>query len=40
VRQMVRQGASHPDKAGVLRRAVRKLGRAPRKAARVITRSH
>lgn len=26
----------HPDKAGVLRRAVRKLGRAPRKAARLL----
>ena len=40
VRQAVRQGAKHPDKTGVMGRAVRKLGRAPRKALRVITRSH
>lgn len=29
----------HPDKAGVAKRAVRKLGRAPRKAWRKLTRS-
>ncbi|MEO7371942.1 MAG: hypothetical protein ABI949_01875 [Ilumatobacteraceae bacterium] len=39
VRQMVTEGANHPDKAGVVGRAVRKLGRAPRKAIRSITRS-
>ena len=40
VRQMVIQGAHHPDKAGVMGRAVRKVGRAPRKAYRTITRSN
>ena len=39
VREMLREGVNHPDKPGVLRRAVRKLGRAPRKAWRMITRS-
>ena len=39
VREMLREGINHPDKPGVLRRAVRKLGRAPRKAWRMITRS-
>jgi uncharacterized coiled-coil DUF342 family protein len=39
VRQMVRQGADHPDKAGVTGRALRKIGRAPRRAIRLITRS-
>ena len=39
VRQMFREGAKHPDKSGVLGRALRKLGRAPRKALRLITRS-
>lgn len=39
VREMLREGANHPDKSGVLRRALRKLGRAPRKALRLITRS-
>ena len=39
VRQMFREGAKHPDKSGVLGRALRKLGRAPRKAFRLITRS-
>jgi predicted RNase H-like nuclease (RuvC/YqgF family) len=39
VRQMFREGAHHPDKSGVLGRALRKLGRAPRKAFRLITRS-
>ena len=38
VRQMFREGAKHPDKSGVLGRALRKLGRAPRKALRMITR--
>ncbi len=36
VRQMVREGAEHPDKAGVMGRALRKLGRGPRKALRLI----
>jgi chromosome segregation ATPase len=39
IREMVREGARHPDKAGVAGRAIRKLGRAPRKALRLITRS-
>ena len=39
VREMFREGANHPDKSGVLVRAFRKLGRAPRKAFRLITRS-
>ena len=39
VREMLREGANHPDKPGVLGRALRKLGRAPRKALRLITRS-
>jgi uncharacterized small protein (DUF1192 family) len=39
VRQLLRDGAQHPDKAGVLGRALRKLGRGPRKAFRLITRS-
>lgn len=32
---MLRDVRHHPDKAGVTRRAFRKLGRAPRKAARL-----
>jgi hypothetical protein len=36
---MIREAKDHPDKAGVVRRAIRKLGRAPRKALRVVTRS-
>ena len=36
VRQMLRDVRAHPDKAGVVRRAVRKLGRAPRKALRIL----
>ncbi len=40
VRELFRDGAGHPDKSGVLGRALRKLGRAPRKAVRLITRSH
>ena len=39
MRKMVVQSVHHPDKTGVMGRALRKLGRAPRKAARVITRS-
>ncbi|MGZ4673681.1 MAG: hypothetical protein ACXVH5_03740 [Ilumatobacteraceae bacterium] len=39
VREMLREGAHHPDKSGVFVRALRKLGRAPRKAFRLITRS-
>jgi chromosome segregation ATPase len=35
---MLRDVRHHPDKAGVLGRAVRKLGRAPRKAARLVLR--
>jgi len=40
VREMVIEGVHHPDKPGVMRRAVRKAGRAPRKAYRTITRSN
>ena len=36
VRQMIRDARHHPDKRGVLARAIRKLGRAPRKAARLV----
>jgi hypothetical protein len=36
---MLQDGVRHPDKAGVVKRAVRKLGRAPRKALRKINRS-
>jgi uncharacterized coiled-coil DUF342 family protein len=39
VREMVREGANHPDKTGVIGRALRKIARAPRKAFRLITRS-
>ena len=39
LREMVREGANHPDKAGVFGRALRKLGRGPRKAWRLLTRS-
>ena len=39
LRSMLHEGAQHPDKSGVLMRALRKLGRAPRKAMRLITRS-
>jgi hypothetical protein len=35
---MLRDVRHHPDKAGVIGRAVRKLGRAPRKAARLLLR--
>ena len=34
---MLRDVRHHPDKTGVLWRAIRKLGRAPRKAARIVT---
>ncbi len=37
-RALVRDAGSHPDKAGVATRAVRKLGRAPRKAVRIVLR--
>jgi len=40
VREMFREGANHPDKPGVVGRALRKLGRGPRKAIRLITRGH
>jgi hypothetical protein len=36
LRSMARDVWRHPDKAGVLRRGVRKLARAPRKALRVL----
>jgi chromosome segregation ATPase len=39
VHSMFREGLDHPDKSGVMVRALRKLGRAPRKAIRLITRS-
>jgi chromosome segregation ATPase len=39
VREMLREGASHPDKSGVFGRALRKIGRGPRKIVRLITRS-
>ena len=39
IREMFREGANHPDKVGVLGRALRKLGRGPRKAWRMLTRS-
>ena len=39
VREMVRESVNHPDKAGVFGRALRKLGRGPRKAWRLLTRS-
>jgi hypothetical protein len=35
---MLRDVRHHPDKAGVIGRAVRKLGRAPRKAVRLVFR--
>jgi hypothetical protein len=34
---MLRDVRHHPDKKGVLQRAIRKLGRAPRKAVRIVT---
>lgn len=34
---MLRDVRHHPDKKGVLSRAIRKLARAPRKAARIVT---
>lgn len=36
VTAMVRDVRHHPDKKGALTRAIRKLGRAPRKAARLV----
>ena len=38
VRGMLRDVRHHPDKSGAMRRAARKLGRAPRKAVRTIRR--
>ncbi len=38
VHQMLHDARHHPDKRGVFGRAVRKLGRAPRKAARMLLR--
>ncbi len=38
VRTMMSEAVHHPDKSGVARRAVRKLGRAPRKALRMLFR--
>lgn len=35
---MLRDVRHHPDKAGVARRGLRKLGRAPRKAVRIVLR--
>ncbi len=35
---MLRDVRHHPDKAGVTKRALRKLGRAPRKALRILLR--
>lgn len=35
---MLRDVRQHPDKAGVVKRAIRKLGRAPRKLVRMLTR--
>ena len=40
VREMVREGVNHPDKPGVFGRGLRKIGRGPRKAIRLITRGH
>lgn len=36
VRQMTSDVVHHPDKVGVLRRAIAKLGRAPRKLLRMV----
>jgi hypothetical protein len=36
VKGMLRDVRHHPDKGGVLRRGLRKLGRAPRKALRIV----
>ena len=38
LRSMASDAVHHPDKAGVAKRAVRKLGRAPRKAVRIALR--
>ncbi|MFT3853922.1 MAG: hypothetical protein QM733_14445 [Ilumatobacteraceae bacterium] len=37
IRGTLRDAVRHPDKAGVARRALRKLGRAPVKASRIVT---
>jgi uncharacterized small protein (DUF1192 family) len=39
VREMLREGANHPDKSGVFGRGLRKIGRGPRKVVRLINRS-
>lgn len=39
VRELVAGAVHHPDKAGVAARAVRKLGRAPRKLVRILRRA-
>ena len=39
LRELVAGAIHHPDKAGVAGRAIRKLGRAPRKALRMLRRS-
>jgi septal ring factor EnvC (AmiA/AmiB activator) len=38
LRTMVTEAVHHPDKAGVVRRGVRKIGRAPAKAVRIVVR--
>jgi hypothetical protein len=38
LRAMVSDALHHPDKAGVMKRAVRKVGRIPRKLARTVLR--
>jgi len=38
VRTMIDDAVHHPDKAGVVRRGVRKVGRAPAKAVRIVIR--
>ena len=38
VRTMIDDAVHHPDKAGVVRRGVRKIGRAPAKAVRIVIR--
>ena len=38
VRTLIDDAVHHPDKAGVVRRGVRKVGRAPAKAVRIVIR--
>ncbi len=40
IRSVLRDARDHPDKRGVVARAVRKLGRAPGKAWRIATRNN